>query len=154
MAVIANGAILLRQDLPAVPQSVPLARRATRAALANARACDEDTAQVVLLLVSELVTNAVLALTSGAPQGPRDQQTATGPPVMTLAVGRVDGAVRIEVADPVLVSPPIPAPDPAADGLDENGRGLYLVATQSRSWGWEVRNRKKIMWCEVAVPPR
>ena len=33
--------------------------------------------------------------------------------------------------------------------LDESGRGLLLVATLSRQWGWAEFRQGKIVWAEV-----
>ncbi len=130
---------------------MPLARRITRNVLA--RQIDGEIVDVVLLLVSELIANAVrVTAAQHARQGPWDR-AATGrapkPPVITLAVDQVDGALRIEVTDPVLRAPRLRR----INQWDEYGRGLHLVANQSRSWGWEVRGREKIVWCEVATTP-
>ncbi len=137
--------VLLKQDFPAKPESVPLARRAARSVVAEL--CDEETVRLILLLVSELVTNAVQAVAQRLARTPRGARATTAPPVVTLALGHVDGVVRIEVADPILRAPAIRV----AREFDEGGRGLYLVALQSRWWGWEVRGHRKIVWCDVVL---
>ncbi|MCX9193378.1 hypothetical protein C3Y87_18615 [Carbonactinospora thermoautotrophica] len=145
MVTARASVVLLRQDFPAKPESVPSARRAAHSAVAGL--CDEETAQVIVHLVSELVTNAIQAITQRLARTPPGAQATAAPPVVTLALGHADGVVRIEVADPILRAPAVRV----AHEFDEGGRGLYLVALQSRCWGWEVRAHRKIVWCEVAL---
>ncbi|MGK5529926.1 SpoIIE family protein phosphatase [Streptomyces sp. URMC 129] len=83
------------------------------------------------LLVSELVTNAV--------------RHAHGPVEVRMALGC---SLLIEVTDPI-PDPPrerVPGPD------DEGGRGLPLVARESRSWGTRRRPVGKTVWFELDVP--
>lgn len=113
------------------PTEVGRARRWARSRLAGSGvADDEPLAETLILLVSELVTNAVvhtgcpavLRLSfQGAPQG---------------AQGAVAGGfVRLEVAD---LSPCPPAPR-HADGDETNGRGLELVDGLADRWGGAPR---------------
>ncbi|WP_035804646.1 ATP-binding protein [Kitasatospora mediocidica] len=90
----------------------------------------------VLLLVSELVTNACLH--AGGPQE-------------LLLRGTAD-AVRVEVSDasPVPPQPRVPH-HPGRPG----GHGLHTVARLSRQWGVTVREDQsgKSVWLEVTAPP-
>ncbi|WP_406193881.1 ATP-binding protein [Kitasatospora sp. NBC_01560] len=92
-------------------------------------------ADVGLLIVSELVTNAVV---HGTPGGSRIQ--------LVLAVGPT--RLRIEVHDARADRGPLlrrSAPD------DESGRGLLLVKSLSLRWGCcPRRGVGKIVWAEVA----
>ncbi|MFI6113049.1 ATP-binding protein [Kitasatospora sp. NPDC051164] len=89
----------------------------------------------VLLMVSELVTNACLH----APGGPRELRL------------RWDGErLRVEVAD---ASPVPPRLRPYADPGRPGGHGLRVVDRLSRSWGSEPEGGGKLVWLEVAGPP-
>jgi len=84
----------------------------------------------VLLVASELVTNAVIH----APQGAVD-----------LTVTVADSVVRIEVVD---CSRVLPEPHrPTDEGT--NGRGLLLVDAVADTWGAELGPSGKRVWAEV-----
>jgi anti-sigma regulatory factor (Ser/Thr protein kinase) len=87
----------------------------------------------ILLVVSELVTNAVL---HGAG------------PVRLRLERRVDG-VRVEVSDDGEGAVAPRTPDLAAVG----GRGLMVVGRLAGSWGVDQRSPVgKTVWAELAVP--
>ncbi|MFI6846535.1 ATP-binding protein [Kitasatospora sp. NPDC050467] len=91
-------------------------------------------ADVGLLLVSELVTNAVI---HGTPSGNRIR--------LELSVNRV--RLRIEVHDARAEREPVLRPSSADD---ENGRGLILVKSLSQRWGCCPRTGLgKIVWAEI-----
>ncbi|MFF3322584.1 ATP-binding protein [Streptomyces sp. NPDC002889] len=96
---------------------------------------DEDArVEDVLLLVSEVVTNACLH--AGGPQ--------------ELMLHQSGGRLRIEVADA--------SPEPPRHRLPNNlslpgGHGLIILERLSRSWGSEPRGAGKVVWAEVPVPP-
>lgn len=115
--------------LPAHPTSSRAARRFVAEALARwgcADAADDAT-----LLVSELVTNAIIHART-----PVD-----------LIVRRTKGAVRIEVLDDGegIPEPRVTPPDAPA------GRGLGLVQAVASRWGVEERPPGKSVWFEVAT---
>lgn len=96
----------IRQVLPADPRSVALARRCVVAVLDD---WDQATAvEVVVLLVSEVVTNAVLHAGSA----------------VELVVRRQPRRVRVEVAD---ASPRSPQQRTWSDEASTTGRGVDLV---------------------------
>jgi serine phosphatase RsbU (regulator of sigma subunit)/anti-sigma regulatory factor (Ser/Thr protein kinase) len=118
-----------RLTLDADVDAVPCARRFVTAALAGTDAA--DLAVDAELVVSELVTNAILH--AGAPVD------------VSLAVaGRT---VRIEVRDPVRVSPVRGLA--GADAM--TGRGLGLVAALTSGWGTEPRGDGKVVWAELSL---
>ncbi|MCZ0207978.1 ATP-binding protein [Streptomyces sp. UMAF16] len=127
------------------PAEVGRARRWTRSRLAGSGiTADEPLAETLILLVSELVTNAVVH---------------TGrPAVLRLCLpGAAAGSgapspVRVEVADTSTR-----APQPRCAGDDATGgRGLALVECLADRWGWSPEGAGKSIWCELdrCSPPR
>ncbi|MDY0816707.1 ATP-binding protein [Kitasatospora purpeofusca] len=88
----------------------------------------------VLLMVSELVTNACLH----APGGPRE---------LRLRWDTV--RLRVEVSD---ASPVPPALRPSADRGQPGGYGLRVVDRLARAWGSRPEDGGKSVWLEVASP--
>jgi hypothetical protein len=87
---------------------------------------------VTVLLVSELVTNALLH--------------AAGPAKLELAPA--GDRVRIRVTDPVDSHGPMLRRE---DVDSESGRGMMLVDGLSLAWGVEPHGLGKTVWAEVAV---
>ncbi|MFJ7278241.1 ATP-binding protein [Kitasatospora sp. NPDC098663] len=91
-------------------------------------------AEDVLLMVSELVTNACLH----APGGPRE-----------LRLGWDGERLRVEVSD---ASPAAPQLRPFADPGRPGGHGLRVVDRLARGWGCLPEGEGKLVWLEVAAP--
>ncbi len=122
------------------PAEVGRARRWTRSRLAGSGiGADEPLAETLILLVSELVTNAVVH--TGCPAVLRLLLTG----VRDDASGAPAGTVRLEVAD-VSARPPAPR---HASGDETGGRGLELVDGLADRWGWDPEGVGKRIWCEV-----
>jgi len=120
------------------PAEVGRARRWVRARL-QGHGLDPDApvAETLVLVVSELVTNAVVH--TGCPAVLRLS--------MPVAVDGVASPVRVEVADSSHA-----APAPRRAGSDEdatNGRGLELVELLCDRWGWYPDGSGKRVWCEI-----
>ncbi|MFF8607746.1 ATP-binding protein [Streptomyces sp. NPDC015346] len=119
------------------PAEVGRARRWARSRLAGSGiGDDEPLTDTLVLLISELVTNAVVH--TGCPAVLR----------MLFAAGCPEaepGTVRVEVAD-ASDRPPRPR---HAEGEDTNGRGLELVDGLADRWGWQREGAGKSIWCEV-----
>ncbi|WP_030236391.1 MULTISPECIES: ATP-binding protein [unclassified Streptomyces] len=117
------------------PAEVGRARQWARSRLAGSGIrADESLAETLILLVSELVTNAVVH---------------TGcPAVLRLSLpGAATGEaiVRLEVADRSLRAPVPRCADDDATG----GRGLALVDGLADRWGWSAEGAGKRIWCEL-----
>ncbi|WP_309062745.1 ATP-binding protein [Streptomyces sp.] len=117
------------------PAEVGRARRWARSRLAGSGiGADEPLAETLILLVSELVTNAVVH---------------TGcPAVLRLSLPGAEGGettVRLEVADR---SDRAPVPR-CVDGEATGGRGLALVDGLADRWGWISEGAGKRIWCEL-----
>lgn len=116
--------------LDAAELSAREARILVRSALADAHVPDDAT-ETALLLVSELVTNAVLH--------------ADGRPVLDVSVEAE--RLRISVTDAGRGEPEVQTDNPL---LSEHGRGMLLVDSLSSRWGTEPCDpRGKLVWFEL-----
>lgn len=140
------------------PAEVGRARRWARSRLAGSGiGVDEPLAETLILLISELVTNAVvhtgcpavlrMRLPDGpdSPDSPGVAEKATRGARGAEDAGAGPGTVRVEVAD-ASARPPQPR---HADGDATNGRGLELVDGLADRWGWQTEGAGKSIWCEV-----
>ncbi|MFJ2214499.1 ATP-binding protein [Streptomyces sp. NPDC101062] len=121
--------------LPSRPESAAAARRITHSVVLRQWQLSPQTAEYAVLLVSELVGNAV---------------RHTGARVFGLRMLRRRGWIRIEVRDP---SRGLPCLMPVRD-LDTSGRGLFLVDRLSDRWGVDLLPRGKTTWFEMRVADR
>ncbi|MGW8061228.1 ATP-binding protein [Streptomyces ziwulingensis] len=121
-----------RFELAAHPGSPAQARRLTRARLNGWSVC-EDTCDTAALVVSELVTNAIV-------------HTASRHIVCELH----DGAdlVRIAVRDEGC-APGRPLPSADQQPEDEHGRGLLLVDALCDAWGAHEHGPGLLVWAEL-----
>ncbi|MDH2393587.1 ATP-binding protein [Streptomyces sp. HNM0663] len=126
------------------PAEVGRARRWARSRLAGSGIGeDEPLAQTLILLISELVTNAVVH--TGCPAVLRMLFGGCAAGAGTGRAGSGAGTVRVEVSD-ASARPPLPR---HADGEDTSGRGLELVDGLADRWGWRLESVGKSIWCEV-----
>ncbi len=86
---------------------------------------------VAELLLSELVTNALIHTRNGA----------------VVTVTTAAGRVRVEVRDFVPGQEPAPYVPNADDGT--HGRGLLLVQNLADSWGVTAQGLGKVVWFEL-----
>jgi anti-sigma regulatory factor (Ser/Thr protein kinase) len=120
---------VLSVDLPPEPASATRARTLARTRLEAA--CSDDALETVALLVTELVTNAILH--AGTP--------------LQLTLEARPHHVRICVEDGSTAEP-----IPRHYGSDAvTGRGLALVEQLASSWGVDVTPSGKVVWCEVPI---
>ncbi|MBT2387187.1 ATP-binding protein [Streptomyces sp. ISL-11] len=128
----------MQMEVRADPAEVGRARKWARSRLAGSGiGVDEPLAETLILLISELVTNAVVH--TGCPAVLRMLFPDAGP-----AEAR-SGTVRVEVAD-ISSRPPRRR---RAEGDDTGGRGLELVDGLADRWGWQAEGNGKRIWCEV-----
>ncbi|MDX3095085.1 SpoIIE family protein phosphatase [Streptomyces sp. ME19-03-3] len=113
---------------PPEPESVREARRAARDQLARWEL--EEYAPVTELVVSELATNVV--------------EHAAGPVRLRLIRDR---ALTVEVADDADTAPHLRH----ARLQDEDGRGVFLVASLSERWGTRYEDTGKTIWAEQSL---
>lgn len=129
------------------PSEVGRARRWARSRLAGSGiGPEEPLAETLILLISELVTNAVVH--TGCPAVLRMLLPDSAAPRAGSAEGREAvrrETVRVEVADR---SGRAPRPR-HAQGDDTDGRGLELVTGLADRWGWRPEAGGKSIWCEV-----
>ena len=125
----------MQLEVGADPAEVGRARRWARSRLiGSGMDDDEPVAQTLILLISELVTNAVVH--TGCPAVLR----------MLFGSGAAEaGTVRVEVADKSDL-PPAPR---HARCSETGGRGLELVDGLADRWGWHPEGAGKHIWYEV-----
>ncbi|MEE4593269.1 ATP-binding protein [Streptomyces sp. DSM 41524] len=140
------------------PAEVSRARRWARSRLVGSGiGADEPLAETLVLLISELVTNAVVhtgcpavlrmlfpAQSMGGGSG-SGGGAGGGTPGPFPSRGAGVGTVRVEVADASDRAPR----QRCADEGDTHGRGLELVDGLADRWGWQPEGSGKRIWCEI-----
>lgn len=120
---------MVELTLPAEPRAAAVARSHVRDL-----PLDDDTAEVVSLLLTELVTNAV-----------RHGRMADGTRIRVELVMVEEDLVRVNVVNDGPVFEPVPR---RRDISTEGGLGLQLVDRLSERWGVEG-NGVTTVWLEV-----
>lgn len=118
-----------RRRFPPRPSSVGQARAMVRDLLTEAGR--DDLVETAELLVSEIVTNAIVH--AGTP--------------IDVAVSFVDGGLRIEVTDG---SPHVPSPREYGPSAG-TGRGLMLLEELGEDWGVLPDDPGKTVWFHIAT---
>jgi len=130
----ANGPLLC--VLPGTPESASSARQLARQLLGDTHPATET----VMLLVSELVTNAIMHSKSGAPGG-----------TVTVALCPGSAGVLIQVRDDGGSS------EPRVSGKHtigaEHGFGLQLVDALADTWATISCPEGRVTWCRVSGRP-
>ncbi|MDK1477027.1 ATP-binding protein [Streptomyces sp. 549] len=116
--------------LPNRPESAATARRLTESVLQGEWRLPAQLVEHGVLLVSELVGNAV---------------RHTGAHSFGLRMFRRPTSIRVEVRDP---SRGLPCLLPVQE-MDTSGRGLWLVEKLSDRWGVDLLPRGKTTWFEM-----
>jgi len=120
-----------RFELAAHPGSVARARHLTRARLTGWAVC-EDTCDTAALVVSELVTNAIVH---------------TASEYVVCELHDRDELVRIAIRDEGC-APGEPHPSPERPE-EEHGRGLLLVSAMCRAWGAQETGPGLLVWADL-----
>lgn len=110
------------------------ATRSARAVVRNlcgTAALETDTVETAVLLVTELVSNAI--------------EHGGGTAVVDAALDVDEGRLRVSVVDD---DPTLPAVGLAAIDA-ERGRGMLLVDALASRWGAAPKNRGKAVWFEL-----
>lgn len=110
------------------PNAVRTARQRLSRWLRDGR-CGDDCSDIVELITSELLTNAVM---HGRP--PTDLRALVGA-----------DRVRLEVSDRTSAPPELHEPLGASGGF-----GLHIVQELSIDWGWHPLAGGKVVWADVA----
>lgn len=126
---MSHNALLL--SLPGVPESVSEARHAVAEFLADSSQAAAD----VILLVSELVTNAILHTNSGGAS-------------LMISVTRSDDDVLVAVLDKGSNSVPTVK---SASPSETSGRGLRLVQDYADEWGSAPGESRGLVWFRASL---
>ena len=103
--------------------------RAQLRSLARSWALPEDCTDRLLVIVNELVSNAI------------DHARTT----CEITVRHTRSLVRVLVTD----DSPLPPRIPPFDVNAARGRGLLMVKALASRWGWTARHRGKTVWAAV-----
>jgi anti-sigma regulatory factor (Ser/Thr protein kinase) len=122
---------------PGTPDSARAARLMAHQLLGD----DDPAAETVMLLISELVTNAITHSRSGAPGG-----------TVTVTLCPLSAGVLLQVRDDGGPSEPCLAK--IRTGSAEHGYGLLLVDALADSWGTIPGPDSRVTWCRVSRDPR
>ncbi|MFH9955989.1 ATP-binding protein [Streptomyces roseolus] len=122
--------------LPSEPPHVKTSRRVAASALERWGGVPAMVADDAVLIVSELVTNAILhgGLGTREPVG--------------LRIGHTGSELLIEVTD----GNSQPAQVKAAGGTEMGGRGLLLVTRLADDWG--VSDKNRTTWARLSTHPQ
>ncbi|WP_275410790.1 ATP-binding protein [Sinosporangium siamense] len=126
-----------RVDIPGTPCQVAWVRRWVHEFL-DLECVAAETSEVIVLLTSELVTNAVVHSHSG-----------DGEVTVLLDLNHEHARIRLDVIDngPAVVVAPV-CEDPDREG----GRGLALVDGLADRWGGYLDEHGTGVWFELCIP--
>jgi anti-sigma regulatory factor (Ser/Thr protein kinase) len=135
-AGVARGAVLISSS-PPVARDVGTIRARARTALERCTELTPETRDDALLVISELVTNAIVH--------------ARPPAVLRLSRHGLGRALRIAVTD----GGPSPVRRDRSDGPpEEHGRGTGIVAALAAAHGVITRPEDVTRWADIPLPPR
>ncbi|MEU8124989.1 ATP-binding protein [Spirillospora sp. NPDC049024] len=136
-----DGGVAMAWDLDPGPRAAARARELTRRTLRRWRVTGPDDTDDIVLIVDELVTNAVV---HGA-----------GPVRLALRLDATRAGVRLtgEVGDADPRAPGAPAAPPPVLDWSEAGRGLLLVASLATEFGARPAPPGKAVWFTRDLDP-
>jgi anti-sigma regulatory factor (Ser/Thr protein kinase) len=126
-----NAGVELVEQLDSDAREVSRVRHAVTTALTSLGVSDDER-DVVALLVSELVTNAI----------------RHGRPPLTVRAKHTDGSVTVGVED-ASSTVPVPVKDTSWDA--NGGRGLHLVEALADGWGVTRNGNGKRVWFRLEL---
>ena len=128
--------------LPALPQSVGVARSATRVALHGT--CEPDTLASAMVVASELASNSVRYAGKGTPAPDATHLVSRFSLAIFITTG---GSIRLELDEIAgQTTPEVIKPDDSS----LNGRGLYMVdRLTSGQWGWSDYGGIRRIWATI-----
>src|SRR5215470_14912715 len=125
----------LLRVLPGTPESASAARSMTRQLLGEGH----PAAETVQLVVSELVTNAIVHSNSGGPGG-----------TVTVALCPGPGGILVQVRDDGGASEPhLSGVATESGNCADHGYGLLLVDALADRWGTIASPDGRITWCRI-----
>ncbi|WP_433479474.1 ATP-binding protein [Spirillospora sp. CA-142024] len=133
----AAGAAAAAWELDADPRAASRARALTTRTLRRWHVTDTADVDDIVLIVDELVTNAVVH--------------GTGPVHLTLRLDRA--RLTGEVGDGADAAPGVPAGPPPVLDWSEAGRGLLLVAALATEFGARPAPSGKTVWFTRSLSP-
>jgi anti-sigma regulatory factor (Ser/Thr protein kinase) len=133
LATMAEAAILGSLTVPGRPEHV----RETRAFVAKALGDLHPALDNIVLLTSELVTNAVMHSRSRRRGG-----------AVTVVIAESEAGVRIEVSDQ---GSELSAPVVRDEVFTSDGHGLFLVQSLADQWGYVRDNARTTVWFWLAA---
>jgi anti-sigma regulatory factor (Ser/Thr protein kinase) len=132
---VSNDRVSVTVEIDADPTSVREVRDAVTDLLSR-NGCDDVLMESSRLIVSELVTNAIVH--AGTHIG------------MRCVLDVSNCSVRIEVTDMRPEAAPVLRPHEDID--DIGGWGLRFVSTLGSNWGVATSEHHKTVWCDVDAP--
>jgi len=134
-AAMASGAVLGSLTIPGRPEHVREARAFAAKALGDLHPALDN----IVLLTSELVTNAIMHTRSRHHDG-----------AVQLVITESDGGVRVEVSDE---GSELTAPVVRSEVFSSDGHGLFLVQSLADQWGYLRDDNGTTVWFWLG-PPR
>ena len=132
LAAMAGGAVLGSLTIPGRPEHVREARAFAAKALGDLHPALDN----VVLLTSELVTNAITHSRSRHHEG-----------AVQIVVTESEGGVRVEVSDQ---GSELSAPVVRSEVFASDGHGLFLVQSLADQWGYVRGDNSTTVWFWLA----
>jgi anti-sigma regulatory factor (Ser/Thr protein kinase) len=136
LAAMAGGAVLGSFTIPGRPEHVREARAFAAKALGDLHPALDD----IVLLTSELVTNAITHSKSRHTAG-----------VVQVVITDAEGGVRVEVSDQ---GSELSAPAVRSEVFASDGHGLFLVQSLADQWGYVRDDNCTTVWFWLAACAR
>ncbi|QKW36184.1 ATP-binding protein [Actinomadura sp. NAK00032] len=149
----AGGRAAAAWDLPAQPRAAARARDLTARALRGWHVTDPDDTADIVLMVDELVTNAVVHGTGPVHLALRLDGDPHGGPNSRPGGGPGGALLTAEVSDADPAAPTAPGAPPRVLDWAEAGRGLLLVAALATDHGARPHPPGKTVWFTRRTAP-